>query len=373
MKKNLKYLIMTLMIIFIGISGVKASVKGECYYSEKEDGNTTYISHCDYKINSTPLIGKALSKTKCYIRGIDKDDAVEGIPATLINFKNKAALSTDTFDIFKEGKCPKYLFYNESNVSGYQVYASDNASDATSLNSNPGGNWKTANFESDTKEDIEIPEFCNYRISGANIEINVFSNGESGIEIKNNKFEQSGKTYNVTENLDESDFYDEDGFFKCPSDDQIYCTGTYDKKSATGNIKIKSNSTNAVHCIDFAFEEIDAPPVEPYIPPEAGLGEGSSGCGIFGDKTLGMLKWASNIIRFGVPLIIILLGIKDFVMVIISGDDKNYKEAFNKLIKRLIIGVVILLIPYLIKFLFNLGGIIGLYNIGEDEIFCGIV
>ena len=107
-----------------------------------------------------------------------------------------------------------------------------------------------------------------------------------------------------------------------------------------------------------------------------GIGEGSTGCGIFGPRTLEIMKWVVGVIRFGVPILIILLGVRDFIMIIVSGaqtEDKSYKTAWNNLIKRLLIGVAFLLIPYLIKFLFNLGGIMGIYGIDEGDVFCGLI
>lgn len=315
MKKNIKYLIMTLMIIFIGMSGVSALTLNP----EIKD----------------PIYGKTFG-VKCWSDETPEtnDECTSFEWNTCISFPNTedyknylyTLYPTDNFlfedHVFKEEvKKGETSRFNET-FAFVDVYKCNKSVKKEDLNKGPYNSTSCVeNFDSSHWE------YTNSS-SGANVICSMVPC--SKIEIC---------SYN---NGDNTDVY------------PIIC----DHYTYVGDTKV---------CNDNGGKE-------PYVPTDPdGLGEGTSGCDILGTKTLGMIKWVSNIIRFGIPVIIILLGIKDFVMVIISGDDKNYKEAFNKLIKRLIIGVVILLIPYLIKFLFNLGGIIGLYNIGEDEIFCGIV
>ena len=50
------------------------------------------------------------------------------------------------------------------------------------------------------------------------------------------------------------------------------------------------------------------------------------------------------IIKVIVPVIIIILGSLDFGQAVISGDDKALKEKGERLIKRIVIGIVIFLI-----------------------------
>ena len=47
----------------------------------------------------------------------------------------------------------------------------------------------------------------------------------------------------------------------------------------------------------------------------------------------------------------------DFIKVVSTGDDKDYKTAWNKFIKRIIVGIVILLVPVLVSALINISGI----------------
>lgn len=55
------------------------------------------------------------------------------------------------------------------------------------------------------------------------------------------------------------------------------------------------------------------------------------------------------IIKWVVPLIIIALGAVDFFKAMIANDDKEISKAGQKLIKRIVFGVVVFLIPTIIK------------------------
>ena len=98
------------------------------------------------------------------------------------------------------------------------------------------------------------------------------------------------------------------------------------------------------------------------------------GCGIFGavnSSTVKLLSWAFKLIRFGIPIIIIVLGITDFLTILFSGEEKVYKDAFSRFAKRLLIGILVLFIPYIIYFIVRLSGVDKQYNI--DNFYCGII
>lgn len=99
-----------------------------------------------------------------------------------------------------------------------------------------------------------------------------------------------------------------------------------------------------------------------------------TGCDILGgtdSKTVQLLSWGVRLLRLGLPIIIIILGIIDFLKILFSGEDKVYKDAFANFVKRLAIGVIIIFIPYAIHFLVRLSGIDKQYGI--DNFFCGII
>lgn len=74
-------------------------------------------------------------------------------------------------------------------------------------------------------------------------------------------------------------------------------------------------------------------------------------------ETIKLVKQIYDIIKILIPVLIIILSIIDFLKVILISDDKNYKSAWDKFIKRLIIGVIFFLIPLLVSFLLDISGI----------------
>ena len=88
-------------------------------------------------------------------------------------------------------------------------------------------------------------------------------------------------------------------------------------------------------------------------------------------ETIKLLKQVYTLLRYLIPVLIIVLSIVDFMKVVLSGDEKVFKEAWNNFVKRIIVGVVILLVPVLIKMLINMAHINGIYKIGSgNDIFC---
>ena len=61
-----------------------------------------------------------------------------------------------------------------------------------------------------------------------------------------------------------------------------------------------------------------------------------------------------NIAKIIVPLIIIIVGIKDFIGVTMNGKDDELKSTMNHLVKRIIAGLVIFCIPAIINYVFSL-------------------
>lgn len=74
-------------------------------------------------------------------------------------------------------------------------------------------------------------------------------------------------------------------------------------------------------------------------------------------KTTELLRQVYSLIRYLIPVLIIILSLVDFIKVVSTGDDKDYKTAWNKFIKRIIVGIVILLVPVLVSALINISGI----------------
>lgn len=93
-------------------------------------------------------------------------------------------------------------------------------------------------------------------------------------------------------------------------------------------------------------------------------------CSIFGVETSNIIKKIITLIKFAVPILIVLLGILDFVSVLFASEEKTFRTAGTKFIKRLIAGMAIIFVPMLIEFLLNISGI--LEPLGITDIFCGL-
>lgn len=84
--------------------------------------------------------------------------------------------------------------------------------------------------------------------------------------------------------------------------------------------------------------------------------EGDRYCGIFGKETWKIIKSLYGIVKVLIPVLVVILGMIDFATVVFSGEDKDMKTAGQRFIKRIIIGVVLLLLPAILGFIFNLVG-----------------
>ncbi len=98
----------------------------------------------------------------------------------------------------------------------------------------------------------------------------------------------------------------------------------------------------------------------------------ASQCNLLGDKLGSIIKWFVDLIQISIPIIIIIMTIVDFTGVVFSGEDKNFKAAGTKFVKRFIIGVAIILLPMLITFIIDMSGVLVPYGIDKNQLFCSI-
>ena len=61
------------------------------------------------------------------------------------------------------------------------------------------------------------------------------------------------------------------------------------------------------------------------------------------------VKWAFNLLLFAIPLVLIIKGTIDMFKAMTSGDEKENKKIIDTFVKRLIYGVVIFIVPFLVK------------------------
>ena len=85
---------------------------------------------------------------------------------------------------------------------------------------------------------------------------------------------------------------------------------------------------------------------------------GKSGCNLLGENTVKYLRLAMNLIRFLIPVIIIVMSIIDFVGVVLSGEDEKMTKAKKNFAIRLLVGFLLLIVPALLELLLKMVGII---------------
>lgn len=79
--------------------------------------------------------------------------------------------------------------------------------------------------------------------------------------------------------------------------------------------------------------------------------------GIFKGRLGQFLMETWKLLKFAVPILIIGFAIVDFIKAMSSHDDSEVKKAANKLVKRLVIGVLFFVLPTLIEFILGLADI----------------
>ena len=69
-------------------------------------------------------------------------------------------------------------------------------------------------------------------------------------------------------------------------------------------------------------------------------------------SVLQIVGYVLLIFKIVVPLIIIILGSVDFGSAVVAGEDKAIKESALKLLKRFLVGIIIFLLPTLVRIIY---------------------
>lgn len=83
-------------------------------------------------------------------------------------------------------------------------------------------------------------------------------------------------------------------------------------------------------------------------------------CSSFGERTLAWIFKIINMVRYLVPVILIILGVLDFIKTIAADDDGEIKKAGARFVKRLIAAALVFIVPLILQFIlgmFNLPGL----------------
>lgn len=83
-------------------------------------------------------------------------------------------------------------------------------------------------------------------------------------------------------------------------------------------------------------------------------------CNTFGERTLAWIFKIINMIRYIVPVLLIVLGILDFIKTIASDDEGEIKKAGARFVKRLIAAALVFIVPLILQFILNIFNLPGL-------------
>lgn len=81
---------------------------------------------------------------------------------------------------------------------------------------------------------------------------------------------------------------------------------------------------------------------------------------------------AFKFLRFIVPALIIILSAIDFIGVVASGEDEKLGKAKKHFVIRLIVGIAIILLPFILEFILKIAGILDTDESLSDSI-CNVI
>lgn len=335
MKKFVKYIFV--MLVFLGFTnGVSAKeVENTCTY----EGNNSMSATCEFYSNNT---------NSCEITFADGKTNSEKIV-------NWGAGSGDNYfnakEYYSENRtCLPYVVFvkTEALINGYEIYAASDYTQASTIETNRSAygevtmmkdNAYQANGDEDIESHIEMLSDI-----GKYFELDDYCKNDNGIyRVDFNKAYElcRNKMQMLYSNLNEWDKYIADKIAKGELDENSEIVKRY--YSARDNARKQFDET-------FDDSQYDNPNGE-FDNPSSSTWNKTDG------NTLALAKRIYDMLRIIIPLLVIILSIVDFLKVILLSDDKNYKAAWSKFIKRIIIGIIFFAVPALITLLLNISGL----------------
>ncbi len=376
MKKRLKIFILFIFMFIVDISSIYAAeTLYTCTYKTSKLTNNDKKITLKYSIMSDKTTKLPFKNSSQY---------VDSVLDMAVPWSHNSGFSKDFYKKAEEsGKCPTITVTLET--GSVVIYLGTKTKEEwlalqkmewESLNgtkaiTKEGKNEGVKDVVETTSCEKEINYKVNNKSSIVKLKFWMMSNGQKywkvdGIEGKANEtiystlFNGYNASYSITENeidkiYKQTDDQKKKNEFTCPTELYLNENNTLDYLITTN--KNDSNST---------YGQISDP-----IDIKDATGETTSGCAIFGDGTTKIIKWAYKLLKIGAPLLVVVFGILDFVKSLLNGEDKGFKEAWQRFIKRLIAAIVVILLPVLLTFILNLSGVLKQYGIDtSDDIYC---
>lgn len=235
--------------------------------------------------------------------------------------------------------------------------------------------------ENEDKEFIYEP-VVEFRDGNFSMYVHEISQGST---VKNSKFaitpsstiKENGYSYiylgdKITTVSDIDRYFISNGNLKCK---KIVSTLNFE----TGTKKVSSGAIGMVTTITltrtFDFK-MDPDQLQEDIENSKDKYNDDSVCGLLGGEnsaTAAIIRKIYGYIKVIIPVLIIALGMADFIKVVMSGKDDDMKKALSNFGKRIILAVVFILLPILISLIINLSGLSTQYpslNGGIKTIVC---
>lgn len=263
-------------------------------------------------------------------------------------------------------KCFDYLVFLDkgSLANRYSIFAADSYSSALSISSyeeKTSNGYDTGILELEGLNNVSESDNLYQKIESYSNMLNSFKQTSDPWELQNcldehGKLDSMSSNYTVCNNrLDQ--FYEDLNKWEnevsaaianktiSPDDTRVI-----NYRMAVANARSKVDST-----IDQYRYNVD---INVSQPEDSNIQTSDANCNsIFSGQFGVVLKNALSLLRFAVPLIIIGLSIVDFIKATAAQNDSEIKKAANKLVKRMIIGVIIFLLPTVLEFILYLAGI----------------
>lgn len=372
MKKinKLKYIIFAFICLFIvSNSDVKASSdKYVCYY------NTVTFSKVSVPlyVQLTYENGKVdISYFNIVSQKVSKDFGYKNhdYPFKIKSESGKNISATD----FING-CPNYLYadaYNDGYV--YDIYKGASLNDWEVAYTQDGGcvgvglygevkycgNLLThlyyPNHTQTPKKASTSIKYCSYAMDYEASIGNVSAMINLSYDVNNNIFEFTTTPFLGSEGKVSTEFTLNNlkSYPNCPK--KIFSKDLYYNKFAlSGPVDQTKLSFSLIETYSFK-------PIE----------EEMTGCERLGGLN-NYIKMIYNLLRFSIPLIIIVLSAISFLSVVFSGEDEKMEKAKKAFIIRLIVGFIILLVPSVLELVLKEAGIIESNNSLTDVV-CNII
>lgn len=281
------------------------------------------------------------------------------VNATSTTLGSNAKLPIHNFYDDNKLTCPKALYYEASAGANGTVYNNFSTS-----KSNKNIAAKLIEKTDDVKISTENKIYCPY--------------GDLVLTIDTSKKTVSGTNQNCDKVQLKFDYDDYNSASKNKYNcfTKIYKQRNYSNQNKTCIYSLKDESTTALPYDKIEFDTysdaVDASGnalISHNIDTTKAEIDYADSCDDAGE-TIKLLKQVYTLLRYLIPVIIIGLGIVDFIKVVATGEDKAFKEVWSKFVKRIIIGIVILILPAILSLIINLSGITDTYGVDPNNIFC---